>query len=117
MVRSPARMQPLHQAIPGALITLLRDAPLSAGKVQFAWDAAVGPAVRRATAIRLEGQHLIVEAASPQWAREVTRSAGVILSRLQALLGRETVLRLVVRARHDEPARRWRGETGRPGGA
>jgi hypothetical protein len=92
-------MQPLRQALPGALAALLRDTPLSPGKVQFAWNAAVGPAVQRATAIHLERDQLLVDAVSMQWAREVTRSSSVILARLQTLLGADTVRRLIVRAR------------------
>jgi len=90
-------MRPLAQAVPDALADLLRDVPLSAGKVSFAWRAAVGSGLERATTVRLDGTVLVVEAASPQWAREVTRSSGLILSRLNTLLGRGTVTRLLVR--------------------
>lgn len=90
-------MRPLQHAIPGALMTLLRDAPLSGGKVGFAWRVAVGPAVDRATSVRLERRLLIVEAQSPQWSREVTRSSPVILRRLQELLGPGAVERIEVR--------------------
>ncbi len=90
-------MRPLMQALPGALAELLREAPLSAGKVSFAWRAAVGTTLERATSIRLDGRVLIVEAASQQWAREITRSSGMILQRLKMLLGRETVDRIIVR--------------------
>jgi hypothetical protein len=76
---------------------LLRDAPLSDGKVGFAWRAVVGPALGRATAIKLEQRILIVETASAQWSREVMRSSPVILRRLQELLGAETVERIEVR--------------------
>ena len=77
--------------MPGAIVALLRDAPLSAGKVTFAWNAAVGPAVQRATSVHLENGVLLVDAASPQWAREVLRSTPIILRRLQPLLGEGTV--------------------------
>jgi len=90
-------MQPITQAVPGALAELLRDAPLSPGKVAFAWSAAVGPATARATAVHLEGHILLVDAATLAWAREVSRSSGVILTRLQTLLGADVVTRLEVR--------------------
>jgi predicted nucleic acid-binding Zn ribbon protein len=90
-------MRPLQHAIPGALLTLLRDVPLSEGKVGFAWRAAVGPALHRATHVRLEGDVLLVDAASAQWRREVMRSSPVILRRLQELLGPATVSRIEVR--------------------
>jgi predicted nucleic acid-binding Zn ribbon protein len=90
-------MRPLAHAVPGALLTLLRDAPLSNGKVGFAWRAAVGPALARATSVRLEGVVLLVDATTPQWAREIGRSSATILKRLQELLGVEAVERIEVR--------------------
>jgi predicted nucleic acid-binding Zn ribbon protein len=90
-------MRPLTHAMPGALMYLLRETPLSDGKVDFAWDAAVGPALARATHVKLEGGVLIVEAASTQWALEVKRSTPVILGRLQALLGSGVVTSVSVR--------------------
>jgi predicted nucleic acid-binding Zn ribbon protein len=93
----PLTMKPLAHAVPGALIELLRGAPLSSGKVAFAWRAAVGPAVERATEIKLEAGVLLVEADSAQWANEVMRSSPIILRRLQTLLGQETVTEIRVR--------------------
>jgi len=98
MIRSNP-MRPLNSAIPGALAELLRDAPLSPGKVSFAWRAAVGPALERETAVRLIDRTLVVDAASRLWAREVTRSSSMILRRLQTLLGADTVVALSVRNR------------------
>lgn len=83
--------------MPGALTELLRHAPLSDGKVTFAWTAAVGAAVGRVTNVKLERDVLIVETTSVEWSREVRRSSGVILHRLQALLGTDTVRKLEVR--------------------
>jgi len=91
-------MKRLTHAIPGALVELLRGAALSDGKVTFAWNAAVGPALERVTTVKLERRILIVEAASTQWSREIQRSSGVILARLQSLLGKDTVLKLEVRS-------------------
>ena len=92
-------MRPLNSALPGALAELLRDTPLSAGKVSFAWRAAVGPGLERETAVRLEGTTLFVDAASKQWAKEVRRSSSIILNRLQTLLGDSTVVSISVRER------------------
>jgi predicted nucleic acid-binding Zn ribbon protein len=92
-------VRPLTSALPGALTELLRGAPLSPGKVSFAWRAAVGPAVERETSVRLEGGTLIVDAASKQWAREVRRSSSIILTRLQRFLGADTVSAISVRER------------------
>ncbi len=90
-------MRSFGQVLPGALMELLRDAPLSAGKVDFAWKAAVGPAFERATAVKLEGTVLIVDVSSAQWAREMKRSAGVILTRLHVLLGDDAVTSIQIR--------------------
>jgi hypothetical protein len=90
-------MRPLTHALPEALALLLRDAPLSDGKVGFAWRAAVGPALERATKVKLERKLLIVETSSLQWSREVTRSSPMILKRLQMLLGANVVDRIEVR--------------------
>ena len=90
-------MRPLTHALPGALLQLLRPAPLSDGKVAFAWNVAVGPAVARATIVKLCDGVLIVETSSAQWAREVKRSSSVILSRLQTLLGDDAVKSISIR--------------------
>ena len=91
-------MQPLGQAIPRVVADILRSAPTSPGKIDFAWKAVVGPAVARVTRIRLEGRLLIVEADTATWTREVARSSPVILRRLRALLGDSTIEEIVVRA-------------------
>ena len=92
-------MRPLSHAVPGALAALLRDTPVSNGKVEFAWKATVGASLDRVTAVRLEGRTLIVDATGDHWAREIMRSSYVILPRLQTLLGRETVTDIKVRTR------------------
>ncbi|OLD18484.1 MAG: hypothetical protein AUJ01_07495 [Acidobacteria bacterium 13_1_40CM_3_65_5] len=84
--------------MPGALRYLLHDLPLSEGKVGFAWGAAVGPAVARATTVKLENGVLIVETTSAQWTREVKRASPVILKRLQSLLGEDAVTSITVRS-------------------
>ena len=91
-------MRPLTHAVPGALRLLLHDLALSNGKVEFAWTAAVGPAVARATAVKLEHGVLIVETTSAQWTSEIRRPSPVILKRLQSLLGDETIARIEVRS-------------------
>lgn len=90
-------MRPLVHALPGALAQLLRETPLSDGKVGFAWRAAVGPAVGRATAVKLEDGVLIVETTSKQWAVEIKRSSSTILPRMQTMLGTDAIVRIDVR--------------------
>jgi hypothetical protein len=54
--------------------------------------------MQRACAVRLERGVLLVDAATPQWGREVQRSADIILNRLQTLLGPGAVTRIQVRS-------------------
>lgn len=97
MIRSN-RVLPIGQAIPGAVAELLRAAPLSPGKVDFAWRTAVGPAVQRVSAVRLENGVLLVDTSSRQWSVELTRSSPVILRRMQLLLGADVIKEIAVRA-------------------
>jgi hypothetical protein len=92
-----AGFEPLAQAVPTAITTLLRNTPMSPGKMQFAWKVAVGAAMDRGTFVRLEGGHLLVEAKTAAWAKEVSRSSRIILNRLQTLLGPEVITELTVR--------------------
>ncbi len=88
-------MQPLQHAIPDVLTHLLRNAPLSSEKVAFAWRAAVGPAMARASSVRLSGDGVIeVACADDHWRREIRRSLPIIRERLAALLGVEVVRRI-----------------------
>ena len=89
-----AVMIPVSRVMPDVLVGLLRRAPLTPEKVAFAWRQAVGPSVDRVTTIELRGDVLRVRAESPQWQREVRRSATLIRARLDALLGEGVVRRL-----------------------
>lgn len=77
--------------MPGALAAVLRKAPLTGAKVAFAWRSAVGPAVDSATAIELRDGVLHVVARDAAWQREIERSAAVIRTRLETVLGRDVV--------------------------
>lgn len=90
-------MHPIAQAMPRALAELLRQTPLSRGKVEFAWKAAVGPAMARGTAVRLESHVLLVEAGTRAWAREVGRASPLILRRMQALVGPDVIREITIR--------------------
>jgi hypothetical protein len=82
---------PLQQVMPAALAAVLRQAPLTAEKIAFAWRTAVGPAVDRASVVNLRGATLVVVVAQDEWRREITRSASLIRSRLDSVLGRGVV--------------------------
>ena len=77
--------------MPAALSAILRKAPLTPEKVAFAWRTAVGPAVDRVTSVELTGSVLRVRAKDATWQREIERSAALIRSRLEALLGDRVV--------------------------
>ena len=89
----------MQQTLPAALAELLSAAPLSQGKVGFAWRAAVGAALGKVTSVRLEGRELLVDAATTAWAREVERSTPVILMRLRTLLGSDAPTSISIRER------------------
>jgi predicted nucleic acid-binding Zn ribbon protein len=82
-----------------ALGALLRDQPLSPGKVSLAWRIAVGDAIDRVTHVALDPDGaLTVTAADPQWARELRRSIPLIKTRLNRMLG-DVVTRMEVSGR------------------
>ena len=89
---------PAHLLMPSALAVILRNAPLTPEKVAFAWRAAVGPAVDKATSVELQGEVLRVRAKDGTWRREVERSSPLILARLQTLLGKDIVRFIDVKA-------------------
>jgi predicted nucleic acid-binding Zn ribbon protein len=91
---------PLHDAVSGALAEVMAKAPLSDGKIRFAWRAAVGPALDRASAVRLLSKGVLsIDVATEPWRRELERSRQIVLKRLAELLGVNVVRRLDVRVR------------------
>jgi hypothetical protein len=90
-------VQPIARAIPKALAELLRDQPISPGKIEFAWKSSVGPAMARGTTVRLDDRTLIVRAPTRAWAREVARSSKIIVTRMQTLLGPGVITGISVR--------------------
>lgn len=91
-------MVPAHRILPGVVAEIIRKAPLCPEKVEFAWRTAVGPSVSRITSVTLsESGVLIVDASDHHWAREIERSARLILARLENLLGPSVVTRIEAR--------------------
>jgi len=74
-----------------------RQAP-SAGRTNFAWQLAVGPALARATSVALEGTVLTVHSTDPRWLKEIDRAASVILPKLQQLLGDDQITKIRTRS-------------------
>lgn len=91
-------MIPVNQLLPGALAAILERAPLTPEKVAFSWRAAVGPAVDKVTTVELRDGVLYVRARDAAWQHEIERSAALIRSRLDGLLG-EGVVRCIAVAR------------------
>ena len=89
-------MQPVQTIVPGVLAEIIRRQPSSRGRTTFAWSAAVGTALARATVVDLSGTTLRVTARDARWARELDRNRDVILGRLQHLLGSATVTALEI---------------------
>jgi hypothetical protein len=83
------------QVIPGVVAEVIRRAPLTDEKVTFAWRLAVGPAVDKATRVRLDADGTLhVSAETPAWLDGVKQSIGLIRSRLAHYLGENTVKRI-----------------------
>jgi len=80
--------------MPGVLADVLRRAPLTPEKVAFAWRTAVGAAVDRASGVELRGSTLVVAVKSDEWRHEISRSLGLIRSRLNLVLGDGVVARI-----------------------
>lgn len=84
-----------NQVMPGVVAEVVRKAPLTDAKVAFAWRLAVGPAVGKATSVRLASDGtLYVTADSSAWTDSMRASIGMIRSRLAHYLGEEAVKRI-----------------------
>lgn len=91
MLSFPAVIQ-ANKLMPAVLAEVIRKAPLTDEKVAFAWRLAVGPAVDKATTVRLSSNGtLYVSAESPAWIDAVRKSVGLIRSRLAHFLGEDAV--------------------------
>ena len=89
-------MIPVHQVLPDVVAAVVRKAPLTPEKVEFAWRMAVGTSVGNATKISLQDGTLHVLAKETAWRREIERSLGIIRTRLALVLGPDVVRRIKV---------------------
>lgn len=90
--KNPPKMIAAQDCINTALRDLLKNQPLSSGKVSFAWSVAVGSTMNRVTSAGLQPDGtLTVRADNPHWTREVRRSRALIMSRINRLLGPDVV--------------------------
>ena len=77
---------------------VIRRQPSTPGKIAFAWNVAVGPALARATtSVDLRERVLHVTTKDAHWAKEMERAADTILARVRILLGASAVTDLQVR--------------------
>jgi len=84
-----------NQVLPGVVAEVVRKAPLTDAKVAFAWRLAVGPALDKATRVRLaDDGTLYVTAESKAWLDSIRASVGMIRSRLAHYLGEDAVKRI-----------------------
>lgn len=85
-------MIPVRQVVPDAVAEIIRKAPLTPEKVAFAWRSVVGPAITQATTVSWGDDGVLrVKTKDAAWQREVERSAALIRSRLETLLGEQVV--------------------------
>ena len=83
-----------NKVLPAVVADVVRKAPLTPEKVAFAWRLAVGPAVAKATTVRLDTDGtLYLKGESQAWVDSVMSSAGMIRSRLAHFLGDDAVKR------------------------
>jgi hypothetical protein len=91
---------------------------MSQGKLEIAWRVSVGDALSRAARVRLLPDGSVeVHPADQRWSPELKRSSNVILSRLKALLGSDTITRISVIGGPEEKPRNTLAkvrETGKP---
>jgi predicted nucleic acid-binding Zn ribbon protein len=89
-------MLPIQDFATNTLAEILRRQPDSSARTSFAWQAAVGPVLARATTVTLRDGVLTVRATDPRWGHEIMRSHQMVLSRLRHLLGPESVTHIKV---------------------
>jgi hypothetical protein len=84
--------------MPAVVAEIIRKAPLTDEKVAFAWRLAVGPAIGKATTVRLGSNGTLhVSAESQAWCDAIAKSFGLIRSRLAHYLGDETITQIACR--------------------
>lgn len=88
-------MVPANKVMPLIVGDIIRKAPLTDEKVAFAWRLAVGPALGKATTVRLASDGtLYVTAESQAWNDSIRASVGLIRSRLAHFLGETAIKRI-----------------------
>lgn len=90
-------MEPLSTTENAALRRVLESQPTTPAKVAFAWRMAAGAGLDRATAIEWRPDGVLrIRAGADAWRREVRSARGVLLRRMQDLLGGDVVARIEI---------------------
>jgi hypothetical protein len=89
-------MRPIQTFAGGVLAQVVRRQPPSAARTTFAWELAVGSSLARVTSVEMERTTLRVRAADPRWLKEIERASGLILHKLQQILGEQAVTRISI---------------------
>ena len=110
-------MDHASRVLPSVLAAAIRQAPLTPEKVTFAWRAAGGAAIARATEVSLTEGVLAVSSHDPQWAREVHRIRHELLRQLEPWLGTGIVTRIAVAGGVEVRGRRRRRPAAATSGA
>ncbi len=98
-------MEPIHEILPGLIGVPLKKSrkkhPLGYGSgnlfpaldiLRPAWEYIVGPTLAaRTRPISIVGGHLVAEAPSVEWRKELVRFEGALLERIRRLLGNDSI--------------------------
>ena len=93
-------MIPVQDLQSSVLAQIVRRQPASAARTKFAWQLAVGQAIARVTTVDLRDGVLYVRAVDRRWITEIERARDGVLLKMQHLLGRDEVARIVTRNPH-----------------
>lgn len=91
-------MIPLQTFSSGVLAEIVRRQPASKERTTFAWQLAVGQALARVTTVELKDGVLTVRAVDRRWIQEIERARDAVIQKLQHLLGKDQILRIVTRS-------------------
>jgi hypothetical protein len=99
----------IQQFSHGVLADVVRRQPSTPARTTFAWQLVVGPKLAQATTVELVDGVLNVRASDARWTLEINRARGMVLARLQYLLGDDAVTSLHIE-REPEPRDRARAQ-------
>lgn len=90
-------MIPIQNFSTSVIAEIVRRQPASKERTGFAWQLAVGQALARVTTVDLADGVLSVRAIDRRWLLEIERAREAVLQKMQHLLGRDEVARIVTR--------------------